>query len=90
MFALFVLQLLSLHSEDLGYLKVSLYCAFWMINKTGLTLEYKVQWFLGNHLTPVHAWYCILQEGSKVTKHPHTQDTVLLSTTNKKSKVSQA
>ena len=32
-----------MHTEDLGYLKMGIFSPFWMINKTGLTLEYKVQ-----------------------------------------------
>lgn len=26
----------------MGYLKMTIYSPFWMVNKTGLTLEYKV------------------------------------------------
>jgi len=32
---------LSVHTEDLAYMKVDIFSPFWMINKTGLTLEYK-------------------------------------------------
>lgn len=35
-------QDLSVHTEDLAYMKVDIFSPFWMINKTGLTLEYKV------------------------------------------------
>ena len=36
-------QDLGVHTEDLGYLKMGIFSPFWMVNKTGLTLEYKVQ-----------------------------------------------
>ena len=31
-----------MHTEDLDYHKLAIFSPFWMINKTGLTLEYKV------------------------------------------------
>ena len=31
-----------MHTEDLDYYKLAIFSPFWMINKTGLTLEYKV------------------------------------------------
>ena len=40
------MQELGVHSEDLGYVKMGIYSPFWMVNKTGLNLEYKVTLFL--------------------------------------------
>ena len=45
------MQELGVHTEDLGYLKMSVYSPFWMVNKTGLTLEYKVICHVFNLLT---------------------------------------
>eukprot|EP00731_Ephydatia_muelleri_P033896 Em0041g9a len=43
----------NVYTERMGYEKFSVYCPYWMVNKTGLTLEYKIQLAaitkLGNH-----------------------------------------
>ena len=35
-------QEVNVYTERMGYEKFSVYCPYWMVNKTGLTLEYKV------------------------------------------------
>ena len=33
----------TVHKEDLGTWHLTLYCPYWIVNKTGLTLEYAVR-----------------------------------------------
>ena len=35
-------QALEVLHENLGYHRLNIYCPYWMVNKTGLTLQYKV------------------------------------------------
>ena len=81
-----------MHVESDPYLKLGVFCPFWMVNKTNLTLCYKVcvwvfRW--GVHGIPFEfATFISVQEGDKITMHPPGDDIILLSTGNKKNKVS--
>ena len=53
-----LLQELGVHSQDVGgYQEVSLYCPYWMVNKSGRNLAYKVggQMCVINHM-PLITW----------------------------------
>ena len=69
-------QDLGVHTEDLGYLKMGIFSPFWMINKTGLTLEYKVQLlFINVYIFLTASYNSIFDDHFDFRRAPQLPDT---------------
>ena len=70
-------QDLGVHTEDLGYLKMGIFSPFWMINKTGLTLEYKVQLlFINVYIFLTASYNSIFDDHFDFRRAPQLPDTL--------------
>ena len=79
-------KVVSALTENLGYHKVSVFSPYWMINKTGLDIDYLVSWRERESRKVTHRLF-LLQVDGKAIKHPSNKSLVLLSTSNPKNDV---